>query len=190
MTITYHRISILWITQLLSRMLDDAYGMQLPVFMVSELGMLKRRFVVCHFLAPFRGMQWVQWSAERWLAVWKHGVGHLMQLFHCLNSCVNVIFTLFYFLMHVHESSIGGYKNEIVLGKFKTQGLFPLHISLSMMDLQTISHFNCQIHSLAVFYNNLHCITSTMAQAPVLVAKFLFDAVQLSALKRPSSICI
>lgn len=88
---------------------------------------------------------------------------------------------------------MGGYKNEIVLGKLKTQGLFPLHISLSMMDLQTISHFKCQFiarHSLAVFYNNLHCIPSTMVQVPVLVAKFLSDAVQLSALKSPSSICI
>lgn len=106
------------------RMLDDAYGMKLPVFMVSELGMLKRRFVVCHFLVPFRGVQWVQWSAERWLAVWRHGVVHLMQLFHCLNNCVNVIFTLFYFLMHVHESSMGGYKNEIVLENSKLRGSF------------------------------------------------------------------
>lgn len=101
--------------------------------------------------------------------------------------------TFFYFLMHVHESSMGSYKNEIVLGKFKTQGLFPLHISLhdgfaNYLSFQMPVH--CQTHSLVVFYNNLHCITSTMAHVPVLVAKFLFDAVQLSALKIPSSICI
>lgn len=46
----------------------------------------------------------------------------------------------FIFLIHGYESSMGGYKNE----KFKTQGLFPLEISLSMMDLQIISHFKCQ----------------------------------------------
>lgn len=32
---------------------------------------------------------------------------------------------------------------------------------------------------MSVFFNHLHCGTSTMAQVPTLVAKSLFDAMQL-----------
>lgn len=81
-----------------------------------------------------------------------------------------------------------------MLRTFKTRGApFPSHFFLHDGSANYLSFqmpVRCQTHSLAVFYDNLHCITSTMAQVPVLVAKFLFNNVQLSAMKSPSSICI
>lgn len=138
--------------------------------------MFKRWFVLCHFLA-------VQWSAEHWLAVWRHSVAPLMQLSTSLNSCINVIFAHFSFL-HCCVSPEEEYRRLTWCCEHSKLGggaPFPSHFSLHDGSANYLSFqmpVRCQTHSLPVFCDNLHCITSTMAQVPVFVAKFLFNAVQ------------